>query len=211
MRQLLLLVLLATPLLNYAEEPSVDILGVAIKKGMTESHLRSVLPFSDCVKYLPAADQETFACPVGDDTQSGAGGNVLFEKGVVIQASRTWLLPEDTTPFDLAIMLNKTITRLIGDERAVCTKMESSPGVTYSPEGIILPEGTPSTEIRSGSTINPASTSFVFPEKVLTITMHTFRGERVVMTESLRQNPVPKHYKVEGDKYRGSEWCGYVN
>ena len=74
-----------------------------------------------------------------------------------------------------------------------------------------LPEDTPDAEIKSGSKIHPARTAIVFPEKVLTLSIHTFRGKRVLMTESLRQNPVPKHYKVKGDKLRGDEWCGYVN
>ena len=205
MRQFLLFTLLYLPLLSYAEEPSVDILGIAVSKGMTESHLRSVLPISECMKFQSKPGQDTFSCSVSDDKKTGADGNILFEKGIVIQASRFWFLPENATPFEVAIMFNKTITRLIGDDRAVCTKIESSPGVIYTPEGI------PSTEVRSGSTINPARTSIVFPEKVLTIRMHTFRGEVAVIVESLRQNPVPKHFKVKGDKLRGNEWCGYVN
>lgn len=77
--------------------------------------------------------------------QEGADGEFLFENGVVIQATRNWFFPEDAKPFDVAVMLNQIITRLTGEDRAVCAKIEASP------------------ELRTDSMINPAITTFVFP------------------------------------------------
>lgn len=211
MLRFLLFTTLGISSLCLAKEPSVEILGVAVSKGMTETYLRSVLPIVGCIDFPSEDKYKKIKCSVENADQSESEGTILFQNGEVFSASRYFLFPENATPFEVTVILNKTIARLMGDDRAVCTKIQSSPGAIYSPEGKPMPVGTPATIIRSGSTINPATTSFVFPEKVLTITMHTFRGQSVVMTESLRQNPVPKSYKVRGDKLRGDEWCGYVN
>jgi len=213
MRQFLALILLYLPIMCFAEEPSVDILGVKIKKGMTESYLKSVLPITDagCIEFKSIDGERNFACPVSHDTSPGTAGSVLFKNGIVIQASRDWIFPKDATPFEVASMLNKTITRLSASDGAVCTKIESSSGEAYTPEGELIPEVMFSNEIRSGSTLNPAKTTIVFPEKILSISINKFRGEVVVMTESLRQNPVPKHFRIKGKKLNGDKRCGYVN
>ena len=192
MRKFLVLILLCVPLLSFAEEPSVEILGVTVSKGMTESDIRSLLPMLSCSEPF-AWNPNRVSCSVSDGISPGSDGGVLFDNGVVIQATRNWFFPEDAKPFDVAIMLNQIITRLTGEDRAVCAKIEANP------------------ELRSGSMINPGRTAFIFPEKVLTIYTQTIHGESALIKESLRLNPVPKDYKVHGDKHQGKEWCGYVN
>ena len=84
-------------------------------------------------------------------------------------------------------MLNDILTRLTGEELAACAKIETH---RYT---------------------EPVTTSFVLPEKVLSVQIHTMRGGGVFFRESLRVNPVPGSYKVRGKKIQGDEWCAYVN
>jgi hypothetical protein len=170
------------------QEPSVEILGVTIVRGMPEAEVRALFPSVYCAGKAPGVDPSFDHCSVSDDVPPGADGEVTFKDGVVYNATRNWFIPEDAEPLEVLMMLNDILTRLIGEKHAACGKIE-----TYSNE-------------------EPSYTFFDLPEKVLTVQMHIVPGRSgAYFKESLRVNPVPDSYKTRGDKMQGTEWCGYVN
>lgn len=187
MRWIFAVIALSTALTGSAEESSVEILGVKITKGMSEEYVRTVFPQVHCMEKGPSVDHDLDICSINDGLPPGADGEVTFQNGRVLRASRNWFIPEDSDPFDALLMLNDILTRLTGEDSAACAKIE-----THT-------EGEPKTII------------IVLPEKVLTILMHTMRGGSAFIRESLRVNPVPASYKVRGQKMRGTEWCAYIN
>lgn len=169
------------------KEPSVEILGVRIVRGMPESEVRAALPNVHCAEEDPV-DAEFDFCSVSDGVPPDADGEVTFKDGFVYSASRIWRIPDDAEPLEVLLMFNDILTRLIGEEEAACAKIE-----TYSDQ-------------------EPTYTMFALPEKVLTVQMHVMPGRSgVYFRESLRVNAVPGPYKTRGRKMRGDEWCVYVN
>lgn len=187
MRWILAVIALSTALTGRAEEPSVEILGVKITQGMSEEYVRTAFPQIHCAGKGPSVEHDLDLCSISDGVPPGADGEVTFQNGRVLRASRNWFFPEDSDPFDALLMLNDILTRLTGEDSAVCAKIQ-----TYT-------EGEPKT------------TNIVLPEKILTIQMHTMKGGHAFIRESLRVNPVPASYKVRGQKMRGTEWCAYIN
>ena len=194
MRWFICFVVLCIPLFGSAQDSSVELLGVTVSRGMTKSYLSSVLPGMSCSD-LSAQYHGSFAesCSVSDGIPPVADGDIKFEKGVVVNASKYWFFPEDAKPFEVFVMLNQIITRIAGENRAVCAKIEANP------------------EKKEGTMHTPGATQFVFPEKVLTIYLHRIKGEHVYIREGLRVNPVPDTYEVYGRQNQGMEWCGFVN
>jgi hypothetical protein len=178
---------LCAPFSTNAGEPSVEILGVKIVRGMSEADVRAAFPSVYCAEKGPAVDASLDFCSVGDGVPPGADGEVTFKNGRVLRASRNWFIPEGGDPYGTLLMLNDILTRLTGEETSACTKIE-----THSDQ-------------------EPKTTMFVLPEKVLTVQIHTMRGGSVFFRESLRVNPVPASYKVRGQKMQGTEWCAYAN
>ena len=169
-----------------AEEPSIEVLGVNIVRGMSEADVRAAFPSVSCASKETGVNS-SHLCSIDDGEPPGADGDVTFKDGRVLRASRNWFLPDDSSPYDALNMLNEILTRLAGEETGACVKIE-----TYSDQ-------------------YSKTTIFAFPEKTLTIRMHTLRGKSVFYREGLRINPVPKSYKVRGDKMQGDEWCAYIN
>ena len=170
-----------------AEEPSVEVLGVTLFRGMSEADVRAVFPNVNCASKGPAADPSIDLCSISDGVPPGVDGEVTFKEGRLLRASRNWFLPDDSSPYDALQMQNEILTRLAGEETGACAKIETYSS-RYSKTAI-----------------------FAFPEKVLSVQMHTLRGNSVFFRESLRINPVPKSYKVRGNKMQGDEWCAYIN
>jgi hypothetical protein len=170
------------------QKPSVEILGVKIERGMSESQVRASLPNIHCTEKAPDVAPGFDHCSVSDDVPPGEDGTVKFKDGIVYSASRNWFIPEGAEPIEVLMMLNDILTRLTGEEEAACAKIE--------------------THIDQYSTV----TMFALPEKVLTVWMHTMQGrETALFTESLRVNPVPDSYKTSGKKMQGTEWCAYTD
>jgi len=168
--------------------PSVEILDVKIFRGMPEAEVRAAFPSVYCAKKAPGVAPGLDFCSVSDGVPPGANGEVTFKDGLVHSATRNWFIPEGSEPFEVLMMLNDILTRLTGEEHAVCAKIE-----THNDQ-------------------EPAYSIFALPEKVLTVQMHTLPGRSgVYFKESLRVNSVPKSYRTHGKKMQGSEWCGYVN
>lgn len=173
---------------NNTREPSVEILGVRIVRGMPEKQVRAAFPSVYCAEKAPGVDASFDYCSVSDGVPPGADGEVTFKDGLVYSATRTWFIPEDAEPLEVLMMLNEILTRLTGEKSAACAKVETYVG--QEPEYIYL----------------------VLPEKVVTVQMHTMPGRTGVrFKESLRVNPVPDSYRTHGDKMQGAEWCAYVN
>ncbi len=169
------------------EEPSVEILGVKIVRGMPEADVRDAFPSVYCAEEDPVDPVFDF-CSVSDGVPPDADGDVTFKDGVVYRASRNWFIPEDAEPLEVMLLLNHILTRLTGEEDAACAKIETHGGQ------------------------EPTYTIFALPRKVLTVQMHTMPGRSGVhFRESLRVNPVPDTYKTRGRKMQGTEWCAYAN
>lgn len=168
-------------------QPSVEILGVNIVRGMPESEVRAAFPSVHCAEENPV-DLIFDYCAISDGEPPGADGEVTFKEGIVHNASRNWFIPDGADPLEVLMMLNDILTRLIGEDNAVCAKV-----TTYDDQ-------------------EPSYTIFALPEKVLTIQMHTMYGRTGAhFRESLRVNPVPGAYKTRGKKMQGTEWCAYAN
>jgi len=170
------------------QEPSVEILGVKIERGMPESVVRASLPNVHCAEKAPGIAPGFDYCSVSDGVPPGADGEVTFKDGFVYSATRNWFIPEGAEPLEVLMMLNDILTRLTGEEHAACAKIE-----THSDQ-------------------EPTYTIFALPEKVLTVQMHIMTGRTgALFKESLRVNPVPDSYKTSGKKMQGTEWCAYIN
>ena len=165
------------------EAPYVEILGVRIARGMSESDVRNLLPVVACDQWQPGH----FSCGVSDGELPDLDGEIEFRDGLVHSASRNWFIPEDAEPVDVLLLLNGILTRMTGEDTAACAKVETV------------------------NDAHPTYTIFVLPEKVLTVQTLKVgrRGARFV--ESLRVNPVPATYKTRGRKSWGTDWCAYVN
>ena len=172
---------------NKLQEPSVEILGVKIMRGMPESEVRALFPYIHCS--AEASTEPSFDyCSVSDGVPPGADGEVVFKDGFVYSATRNWFIPEGAEPLEVLMMLNDILTRLTGEADAACAKIE-----THTDQ-------------------EPTYTIFALPQKVLTVQMHTLPGRSGAhFRESLRVNPVPDSYRTRGKKMQGNEWCGYVN
>jgi len=171
-----------------AQEPSVEILGVRIVRGMPEAEVRAALPVVYCAEKTPGTDPSFDYCSVSDDVTPGADGEITFKDGFVYSATRNWFIPEGAEPLEVLMLLNDILTRITGEMHAVCAKIE-----TYRAQ-------------------EPTYTYFALPEKVLTFQMHTMPGRSgAYFKESLRVNPVPDSYRTRGNKLQGTEWCGYVS
>ncbi len=170
------------------EEPSVEILGVKITRGMPESEVRALLPNVYCAEKAPGVAPGFEYCSVSDRAPPGADGEVTFKDGFVFNASRNWFIPEGAEPLEVLMLLNDILTRLTGEEHAACAKIE-----THSNQ-------------------EPTYTIFALPEKVLTVQMHIVEGRSGGhFRESLRINPVPDSHKTRGKKMQGTEWCAYID
>ena len=168
-------------------QPVIEILGVEIVRGMSESEVRAAFPSVHCAKENPA-DPIFDYCSISDGEPPGADGEVTFKEGFVHSATRNWFIPDGADPLEVLMMLNDILTRLIGEDDAVCAKIE-----TYVDQ-------------------EPSYTIFALPEKVLTVQMHTMYGRTGAhFRESLRVNPVPDTYKTRGKKMQGAEWCAYAD
>lgn len=190
MRWTTCLICLALPLTCPAQDPSVEILGVAVSKGMTKTYLSTVLPNIYCTDESEQLGPGSEYCSVSDGKLPGVDGEIQFTDGVVTRASTNWFFPEDATPFEVALMLNEVMIRLAGEGRAVCAKIEAN------------------AESWVDSLHTPGATLFVFPQKVLAIYLNR---KSAFMREYLRVNPVPEEYEVFGAPHQGTEWCGYLN
>lgn len=167
------------------QEPSVEILGVKIVRGMPEAEVRDAFPSIYCAEQNPVFSNFDF-CSVSDGVPPDADGDVTFKDGVVYRASRNWFIPEDAEPLEVLMMLNDILTRLTGEDDAVCAKIE-----THSDQ-------------------YNTSTIFALPNKVLAVQIHTLPGRSgALFQESLRVNPVPDTHKTRGKKMQGTEWCAY--
>ncbi len=170
------------------QEPSVEILGVKIVRGMPESEVRASLPNIHCAEKAAGVNPGIDHCGVSDGVPPGADGEVTFKDGLVYSATRNWFIPEGAEPLEVLMMLNDILTRLTGEEDAACAKIE-----THSDQ-------------------EPTYTIFALPEKVLTVQTHIMSGRSgVYFKESLRVNPVPDSNRTRGKKMQGTEWCAYVN
>lgn len=168
-------------------EPSVEILGVKVVRGMPEWQVRAAFPSVHCAEEKPV-DPIFDYCSISDGVPPGADGEVTFKEGFVHSASRNWFIPEGAEPLEVLMMLNDILTRLIGEDDAACAKIE--------------------THINQ----EPTYTIFALPKKVLTVQMHTMYGRTGAhFRESLRVNPVPDSYKTRGKKMQGTEWCAYAD
>lgn len=193
MRWHTILIALCLPLTCFAQDPSVEILGVPVSKGMNKAYLSSVFPDLHCTDVSEHLGPGVESCVVSDGTPPGSDGNIQFKEGVVTRAYTNWFFPEGATPFEVALMLNEIMVRLVGENRAVCAKIEANP------------------ESFEGSMHTRGATVFLFPNKYLAIYLHSIKGESAHITEGLRGNPVPQEYEVYGSPHQGTEWCGYVN
>lgn len=170
-----------------SQEPSVEILGVRIVRGMPEAEVRAAFPSIYCAEKAPDVAPGFDYCSVSDGVPPGEDGSVTFREGIVYNASRNWFISEGAEPIEVLMMLNDILTRLTGEEEAACAKIE--------------------THIDQYSTV----TIFALPEKVLTVRLHKSAGRAgVLFKESLRVNPVPDSYKTSGKKMQGTEWCAYA-
>ena len=170
------------------QEPSVEILGVKIVRGMPESEVRASLPNVHCAKKAAGVNPGIDHCGVSDGVPPGADGEVTFKDRLVYSATRNWFIPEGAEPLEVLMMLNDILTRLTGEEDAACAKI-----ATHNDQ-------------------EPTYTVFALPEKVLVVQMHIMAGRSVAFfKESLRVNPVPDSYRTRGKKMQGTEWCAYVN
>lgn len=168
-------------------EPSVEILGVEIVRGMPESDVRAAFPNIYCAEENPENPIFDY-CAISDDVPPGSDGEVIFKKGYVHSATRNWFIPDAADPLQVLMMLNEILTRLVGENDAACAKIE-----TYAGQ-------------------EPAYTIFALPRKTLTVQMHTMHGRTgAYFKESLRVNPVPDTYKTSGKKMQGTEWCVYAD
>ena len=155
---------------------------------MPEAEVRAAFPSVYCAEKAPGVAPGFDYCAVGDGVPPGADGEVTFKDGLVHSATRNWFIPEGAEPIEVLMMLNDILTRLTGEEHAACAKIE-----THSDE-------------------EPTTTSFVLPEKVLTVMMHIMKGRSGAhFRESLRVNPVPDSYTTRGKKMQGTQWCAYAN
>jgi hypothetical protein len=171
-----------------SQEPSVEILGVSIVRGLPEAEVRAAFPSVNCAEKAPGVAPGFDYCSVSDGVPPGADGEITFKDGFVHSATRNWFIAEGAEPLEVLMMLNDILTRLTGEANAACAKI-----ATHSDQ-------------------EPTYTIFALPEKVLTVQMHTMTGRSgVFFKESLRVNPVPDSYKTRGEKMQGTEWCGYVN
>ena len=171
-----------------SQEPSVEILGVRIVRGMPEAEVRAAFPSVYCAEKAPGVAPGFDYCSVSDGVPPGADGEVTFKDGFVYSATRNWFIPEGAEPLEVLMMLNDILTRLTGEEHAACAKIE-----THGDQ-------------------EPTYTIFALPEKVLTVQMHIMTGRTGAhFKESLRVNPVPDSDKTSGKKMRGTEWCAYIN
>lgn len=169
------------------DEPSVEILGVKIMRGMPEWQVRAAFSGIYCAEEDPV-DPIFDYCSVSDGVPPDMDGEVTFKEGFVFSATRNWFIPEGAEPLEVMTMLNLILTRLVGEEEAACAKI--------------------TTHIDQ----EPRYTTFALPEKVLTVQMHTMHGRTsTLFRESLRVNPVPDTYKTRGKKMQGTEWCVYAD
>ena len=173
-------------LTDRTQEPSVEILGVKIVRGMPEAEVRASFPDLYCAEKA-TVDPSVDYCSVSDGVPPDADGEIAFKDGFVYNATRNWFIPEGAEPLEVLMMLNDILTRLTGEEDAACAKI-----ATHSDQ-------------------EPAYTIFALPEKVLSVQMHNMTGRSgAFFKESLRVNPVPDSYKTRGKKMQGTEWCAYV-
>lgn len=170
MKHLVGLVPLALSSLAVADKPSVEILGMPISKGMTEAEVRSALPMISCLDPLPS-QPDRVSCSVSDGVPPGADGGVLFDNGVVVQATRNLFFPEDATPYEVSLMVSEVIARITSEVSFACAKIKVTP------------------EVREGSGVTPGYTELTFPEKSLTFVIHSMHERHVHLVESLRLNP----------------------
>jgi len=169
------------------QEPSVEILGVKIVRGMPEAEVRDAFPSVYCAEENPVDPVFDF-CSVSDGVPPDADGDVTFKDGVVYRASRNWFIPKDADPLEVLMKLYDILTRLTGEDHAACAKVETHSD-QYSP-----------------------STIFALPNKVLAVQIHTLPGRSgAFFRESLRVNPVPDTYKTRGKKMQGTEWSAYAD
>ncbi|NNC99518.1 MAG: hypothetical protein HKN85_05005 [Gammaproteobacteria bacterium] len=170
-----------------AQEPFVTVLGVKLVRGMAEADVRAAFPNIRCSGQEAGFDPGYYSCSLDGGQLPGVDGGVTFKDGHVLRASRNWFPEDDASPYEVLNLQNQILTRLAGEDTAACTKVETH-AEQYS-----------------------TSTMFAFPDKVLTVRMHSRVGNSVFFTESLRVNPVPDSQKVRGDKMQGDEWCAYIN
>ena len=171
-----------------SQEPSVEILGVSIVRGMPEAEVKAAFPSVHCAEKALGVAPGVDYCSVSDSVPPGEDGSVTFKDGYVHSASRNWFIPEGAEPLEVLMMLNDILTRFTGEEQAACAKIE--------------------THIDQYSTV----TIFALPEKVLIVRMNTLPGRAgALFKENLRVNPVPDSYKTSGKKMQGTEWCAYMN
>ena len=121
-------------------EPSVEILGVKIVRGMPEADIRAAFPSVYFAEKGPTVDPGLEFCSVGDGVPPGADGEVTFKKNCrVLRASRNWFIPEDSNPYETLLMINEILARLSG-ENSTCGKIETGPVVGSMRKVVTLSE-----------------------------------------------------------------------
>ena len=167
--------------------PSVEILGVKVTRGMSEAEVRAALP--DLICEQDPAEPGLAYCSVSSGDLPADDGEIKLENGYVDSATRNWFIPEDANPLEVLMLVHKILERLVGTDKAACGK------------------------IATWSFQDPYYTIISLPDKYVAFQLHRRDGEVVagLIKESLRVNPVPSHYKTQGDIMRGTEWCAYVN
>ena len=91
MRWMIVLALSGLPLSALAEQPTTEILGVHIQKGMTEGEVRDLIP-SSAINEAPtgrAAPDEIEIWSLSLDDRE-VSGSIEFENGSVVAATPNW-------------------------------------------------------------------------------------------------------------------------
>lgn len=176
MRAISIFALLGLSLSAASQEPYVEILGVAIQRGMTQEEVAALIPSSSILvaRKGPNVPEELDFWTILPWEQ---GGMIRFENGQVIKATRNWRTSDDLDTYEMFILLQDILTRLAGGSDYTCAAT-----MTYAPQNI-FPQST---------------TVFSLPDKNIEIGTAS-RGEgsfSVYIRESLRVDPVPAAAKT---------------
>jgi len=189
MRWIIVLALSSLPLSLNAEEPSVEIGGQTITRGMPEDDIRSAFQSVYCAANASGVDHGIEFCLLEDGESWENSGEISFENGSVRRATRNWRTSENPETYELFILLNELLTQLTKGTDTCATIYTYSHG-PQAPKGEV--------------------TMIVLPKKFVAITTH-LRGDQrsVSIQESLRVNPVPSSYKVYDDA-NGNGRCAFA-
>ena len=181
MRWTILLALFGLPLSVLAQEPYIEILGVAIQRGMTQEAVRALIPSSAIHEAAkgPDAPEEIEIWFITLGPQQEYVGDIRFESGRVVKARRHLQTSNSLDAYELFVFLHETLRRLTEGADYTCAEI-----MTYAPQDLF-----PQSE-----------TVLVLPDRVIEIGTASRSGGgsgSVSIRESLRMDPVPSGEKVQ--------------